>query len=184
MEIDNTWRKKTMKKYLPLTVLIALMSQALTYSPSAIDLRQKTASSPATAEAQTHGRNVTPDAVEWKPRWPGLEIAILSGDPAKEGVPFVYRLKLRDGLRVAPHWHPVDEHLTVMTGTLHMGMGEKFDTAGATALPAGSYSLMPKEMRHFVWAEGETILQLHGVGPFKTFWVNPADDPTKKTGSN
>jgi Domain of unknown function (DUF4437) len=173
-----------MKKYLPLAVLVALISQALTYSSSAINLQQKIATSHATAEAQAHGKKVTPDAVEWKPRWPGLEIAVLSGDPAKEGVPFVYRLKLRDGLIVPPHWHPVDEHLTVMTGTLHMGMGEKFDRAGATALPAGSYSMMPKDMRHFVWAEGETILQLHGVGPFKTFWVNPADDPTKKTGSN
>ena len=78
----------------------------------------------------------------------------------------------------------MDEHLTVMTGTLHVGMGEKIDRAAATALPAGSYSLMPKEMRHFVWAEGETVIQLHGVGPFKTFWVNPADDPDKKTRSN
>jgi hypothetical protein len=51
-------------------------------------------------------------------------------------------------------------------------------------LPAGSYSMMPKEMRHFVWAEGETIVQLHGIGPFKTIWVNPADDPSNKTGSN
>jgi quercetin dioxygenase-like cupin family protein len=177
-------RSKIMKKHLPFTVLVALVLSALTYSSFAIALQQKTASSPVTAEGQAHGRKVTPDAVEWKPRSPGLELAILSGDPAKEGVPFVIRLKLRDGTRVPPHWHPIDEHLTVMTGTLHMGMGEKFDTAGATALRPGSYSLMPKEMRHFVWAEGETILQLHGVGPFKTFWVNPADDPTKKTGSN
>jgi anti-sigma factor ChrR (cupin superfamily) len=173
-----------MKKYLPLTVLVALILPALTYSSYAIALRQQTTTSPATAEAQAHGRKVTPDAVEWKPRSPGLEIAVLSGDPAKEGVPFVIRLKLRDGLRVPPHWHPVDEHLTVMTGTLHVGMGEKTDHAAATALPAGSYSLMPKEMRHFVWAEGETVIQLHGVGPFKTFWVNPADDPDKKTGTN
>ena len=148
-----------MKKYPPLTVLVALILPALTYSSYAIALRQQTTASPATAEAQAHGRKVTPDAVEWKPRSPGLEIAVLSGDPAKEGVPFVIRLK-------------------------HVGMGEKIDRAAATALPAGSYSLMPKEMRHFVWAEGETVIQLHGVGPFKTFWVNPADDPDKKTRSN
>jgi len=173
-----------MKKYPPLTILVVLSLSALTYSSFAIALRQQTASPPATAEAQAHGRLVTPDAVEWKSRWPGQEIAVLSGDPAKEGVSFVIRLKLRDGTRVQPHWHPIDEHLTVMTGTLHVGMGEKFDRAAAAALPAGSYSLMPKEMRHFVWAEGETIIQLHGVGPFKTFWVNPDDDSNKKTGSN
>jgi quercetin dioxygenase-like cupin family protein len=181
--IDNTWRNKSMKKHLYLTVLVVFILPALTYSSSGIALQQKTAPTPAMA-SQAHGRMVTPDAVEWRPRSPGLELAVLSGDPAKAGVPFVIRLKLRDGTRVPPHWHPIDEHLTVMTGTLHMGMGEKFEPAGATALPAGSYSLMPKEMRHFVWAEGETILQLHGFGPFKTFWVNPADDPTKKTGSN
>jgi hypothetical protein len=173
-----------MKKYLHLAFLVVFILPALTYSSSGIALQQKTASSPATAESQAHGRMVKPDAVEWRPRSPGLEIAVLSGDPAKEGAPFVIRLKLRDGTNVPPHWHPIDEHLTVMTGTLHMGMGEKFDRAGAAALPAGSYSLMPKEMRHFVWAEGETIVQLHGVGPFKTIWVNPADDPAKKTGSN
>jgi len=173
-----------MKKYLSLSVFVVLSLTALTYSSFAIALRRQTASSPAIAEAQGHGIKVTPDAIEWKPRWPGLEIAILSGDPAKEGAPYVIRLKLRDGTKVPPHWHPVEEQLTVMTGTFHVGMGEKFDRTATTALPAGSYSLMPKEMRHFAWAEGETILQLHGIGAFKTFWVNPADDPTKKAGSN
>jgi protein-disulfide isomerase-like protein with CxxC motif len=61
---------------------------------------------------------------------------------------------------------------------------DKFDKAATTGLIAGTYSMMPKEMRHFVWAEGETIIQLHGIGPFKTFYVNPADDPSKKAGSN
>ncbi len=170
-----------MKKYLAFMFLFVLSQ--LVYSPSTIAQRQQTSASPAD-KAQAHGKKVTPDKVEWKPRSPGLEIAVLSGDPAKEGAPFVIRLKLRDGLQVPPHWHPIDEHLTVMTGTLHAGMGEKFDRAGATSLPAGSYLMMPREMRHFVWAEGETIIQLHGIGPFKTIWVNPADDPSNKTGSN
>ena len=61
-----------------------------------------------------------------------------------------------------------------------MGMGEKFDPSAAHEMPAGSYMLMPKEARHFAWAKGETVIQIHGIGPFKTIWVNPADDPSKK----
>src|SRR5262245_37400522 len=152
-----------------LFALVSLILSALTYSSFAVAQRQQNTTSPATAEAQAHGRTVTPDAVEWKPRSPGLEIAILSGDPAKEGVPFVLRLKLRDGLRVPPHWHPVDEHLTVMTGTLHVGMGEKFDRAAATAMPAGSYSQMSKEMRHFVWAEGPPASNFTASGHSRPF---------------
>jgi Domain of unknown function (DUF4437) len=173
-----------MKKYLSLTVLVVLILSALTYSSYAIALKHRISALPVNPVAQGHGSVVKPDAVKWIPRSPGLELAVLSGDPAKEGEPFVIRLKLRDGLTVPPHWHPIDEHITVLTGTLHIGMGEKFDKAATTALPVGSYSMMRKEMRHFVWAEGETILQLHGIGPFKTIYVNPADDPSKKAGSN
>jgi len=173
-----------MKKHLLLTVLIVFILSALTYSPFAVSLKYRSSALPVSTVAQGHGIVVKPDAVKWNPRSPGLELAILSGDPAKDGEPFVIRLKLRDGTTVPPHWHPIEEHLTVLTGTLHIGMGEKFDRAATTPLPPGSYSLMPKEMRHFVWAEGETILQLHGIGPFKTFWVNPVDDPSKKAGSN
>jgi len=168
---------RMMKKYLLLTALVVLILSAMTVSHRTSSLNVSTA-------AQGHGTMVKPDSIKWITRSPGLELAVLSGDPSKEGDPFVIRLKLRDGLTVPPHWHPIDEHLTVLTGTLHMGMGEKFDRGATTALPVGSYSMMPKEMRHFVWAEGETILQLHGVGPFKTFYVNPADDPSKKAGSN
>jgi hypothetical protein len=52
-------------------------------------------------------------------------------------------------------------------------MGEKFNESLATEMPSGSYALMPKEMRHFAWAKGETIIQIHGIGPFKTYWVEP-----------
>jgi hypothetical protein len=108
----------------------------------------------------------------------------MSGSPSTEGAPYVIRLKLADGVKIAPHWRPGDEHVTVVAGTFYVGMGEKFDESLAKGMPPGSYLLMPKEMRHFAWARGETIIQIHGIGPFKTFWVNPADDPEKKTGSN
>ena len=132
------------------------------------------------APAQSTHQATTPDAIKWAPFAPGIQVAAISGSPVQEGAPFVIRLKLADGARIPPHWHPTDEHVTVLSGTFFAGMGEKFDTSAGHALPAGSYALMPKEMRHFAWAKGETIVQVHGIGPFKIIWVNPADDPTKK----
>ena len=114
---------------------------------------------------------VAPDALKWRPVGTGTLLAVLDGAPDKEGVPFVIRLKLAGGTRVPPHWHPTDEHLTVISGTFYMGTGEKFDEATATALTTGTYAMMPKEVRHFGWTGVETVVQIHGVGPFKTYFV-------------
>ena len=64
---------------------------------------------------------------------PGAQMAVLAGDPGSEG-PFVIRIKLPAGYRVPPHWHPVDEHVTIISGTLQLGMGDKFDAASMRAL--------------------------------------------------
>jgi hypothetical protein len=125
---------------------------------------------------------VRPGDLKWGPAPPGLpagaQVAVLMGDPTKS-VPFVIRAKFPDGYKVPPHWHSTDENVTVLQGTLMLGKGEKFSDA-AEALPAGSYMSMPKMMRHFAWAKGETIIQVHGIGPFDIHYVNPADDPRKK----
>jgi quercetin dioxygenase-like cupin family protein len=127
---------------------------------------------------------VRPDAIKWGPAPPGLppgvQMAVLVGDPTKPGVPYVVRAKMPDGYRVPPHWHPHDENVTVLQGTMLMGEGEKFDPEHAMELSAGSFTRMPKTMRHFAMAKGETIIQLHGIGPFAIIYVNPADDPRKK----
>lgn len=109
----------------------------------------------------------------------GAKLALLEGDPGKEG-PFVMRLKLPDGYRIPPHTHPKPERLTVISGTFHIGMGDKFDTAKGMALPAGTYGTWAPGMRHYVWTKGETVVQLHGVGPWMIEYVNPDDDPRKK----
>lgn len=111
---------------------------------------------------------------------PGAKLAVLEGNPAKEG-PFVMRLKLPDGYRIPPHTHPKAERLTVISGTFNIGMGDKFDAAHGTAMPAGSYGTWSPGMKHYVWVKGETIVQLHGVGPWTIEYVNPADDPRKKS---
>ncbi len=106
----------------------------------------------------------------------GAKIAVLEGDPSKPG-PFVMRIKLPDGFKLPPHTHPKPERVTVISGSFHLGMGEKFDAKKAVALPAGTYGTWPAGMKHFVWVEGETVVQFHGEGPWTINYVNPADDP-------
>jgi hypothetical protein len=121
--------------------------------------------------------------IKWGPAPPvlekGAEFAVVSGDPSKAG-PYVIRLKIPAGFKIAPHWHPTDENVTVISGTFALAMGEKFDPAALKDLPAGGYALMPAEMRHFAQAKTAATVQVHGVGPFALNYVNPADDPSKR----
>jgi hypothetical protein len=125
---------------------------------------------------------VTPDKIKWGPAPPalpsGAQVAVLAGDPTKSGM-YTMRVKLPDGFKVPPHWHPTDENVTVIQGTFNIGRGEKFDRAATQEMPAGSYMRMPKTMQHFAWTKGETIVQVHGMGPFEINYVNAADDPRK-----
>lgn len=109
----------------------------------------------------------------------GAKLAVLEGDPGKPG-PFTMRLKVPDGYKVAPHWHPGIEHVTVLSGVFNIGTGEKADTAKAKALPAGSFVVLPEKTPHYVWTKGETIVQVHAIGPWGVTYVNPADDPRKQ----
>jgi anti-sigma factor ChrR (cupin superfamily) len=122
---------------------------------------------------------VRADDVVWKPLRPGAEIAVVSGDPAQAGAPFVMRFRYHGVVRVPPHWHPTDEHITVLSGTFMVGMGERFDESSATELPAGAYAFVHRKMAHYAWSKGDTVVQIHGIGPFTINYVNPADDPNK-----
>jgi len=139
---------------------------------------------PATDQADQGHVMVAPNEVKWGPAPPslpsGAQLAVLEGDPAKAGAPFTIRAKFPDGYQVPPHWHPTDENVTVLAGTLGMGLGESFDPAKGHEMTAGSYFRTPKGLRHFAWAKGETVIQVHGVGPFEVTYVNPADDPRRK----
>lgn len=108
-------------------------------------------------------------------------MAVLAGDLAASGI-FVLRVRSPDGTQFAPHWHSQTEHVTVIEGTFHVGMGEKLDKPAATAVPAGGFFVMPGNMRHFGWVEGATVLQVAGMGPFDINYVNPEDDPSRQVG--
>ncbi|PYT54559.1 MAG: hypothetical protein DMG43_05785 [Acidobacteria bacterium] len=113
--------------------------------------------------------------LKWTPIMKGCDLAPVSGDSNAEGAPFVLRIRCADGIKLPAHWHPTDEHLTVLKGTFLVGMGESFDEAKLQTMNVGNFLTMPKEMRHFGLCKGETIVQVHGAGPFKVNWVNPSE---------
>jgi mannose-6-phosphate isomerase-like protein (cupin superfamily) len=126
---------------------------------------------------------VMPTAVQWADGPgsipPGAQFAVIEGDP-KNAALFTMRLKLPAAYRIPAHWHPADEHVTVISGTFHMGMGDKLDTTKGTALGVGSFAVMPTQTHHYAWTNEETVVQLHGMGPWGINYVNPTDDPRKK----
>jgi quercetin dioxygenase-like cupin family protein len=135
--------------------------------------------------AQEHSHVfVVPQELQWGPASPklppGAQFAIVLGDPKTPGAPYVFRTKLPDGYSVPPHWHPMDENVTVLKGAMWVGFGERFEDQALRELPAGSFTLLPKNAPHYNRMKGETILQFHGIGPYDIFYVNPADDPSKK----
>jgi anti-sigma factor ChrR (cupin superfamily) len=113
--------------------------------------------------------------LKWTPIIKGCDLAAVSGDPNADGAPFVLRLRCVDGAKIPAHWHPTDENVTVLKGTFLVGMGETFDESKLQPMNVGNFVSMPKEMRHFGLCKGETIVQVHGAGPFKVNWVNPSD---------
>lgn len=126
-----------------------------------------------------HGMFTAAD-IPWKsgpPSLPaGAKIAVLEGDPSQEGI-FTMRLSLPDGYKIPPHWHPAFEHVTVISGSFNMGMGDTFDASKGQEMIAGSFGWMASGQRHYAWAKGETVVQLHGMGPWQIYYVNPQDDP-------
>jgi quercetin dioxygenase-like cupin family protein len=126
---------------------------------------------------------VAPSELKWGDPPPvfekGASFALVAGDPSKAGL-FVVRLKMPAGYKIAPHWHPTEEHATVISGTFAVGMGEKFDQSSMKTLPQGGYALLPAEMRHYAMATTDAIVQVDGQGPFMLTYVNPADDPSKR----
>src|SRR3954464_307552 len=104
----------------------------------------------------------------------GAQIAVLAGDPGATG-PYTVRLKLPAGYKIAPHWHPTDENVTVLAGTFSLGMGETYDLKSLKVLPVGGYAVLPAEMRPFAFTKSGATVQVHGTGPFVINYVNAAD---------
>jgi hypothetical protein len=97
------------------------------------------------------------------------DVEILAGHPDSAG-PFVMRIRELPGAIVPPHAHPVDEHITVVAGTWHFAVGERFDSAALTSMPVGTYAFAPKGATMFGWSPDGAVLQVHGAGPFHIHW--------------
>jgi hypothetical protein len=126
----------------------------------------------------------TPAQIKWGPPPPfvaaGAQLAVLEGNPMADSGDFTIRLKMPDGYKIAPHWHPKRENVTVISGTFKVGMGDKFEAAKMMSFPAGSFAYLDPDMHHYAMAVGPTVVQVHGMSPLQFNYVNPADDPSKK----
>jgi hypothetical protein len=127
-------------------------------------------------------RMISPGDLKWSdvPSLPaGAKIAIIEG-PMSEAVPFTVRLKFPPNYRIPAHWHPAVERVTVLSGTFHMGVGDKLDPQQSMPLTPGSIMLLQPKTNHFAWNTEEVIVQLNGTGPWGITYVNPSDDPRKQ----
>ncbi len=124
----------------------------------------------------------TPDQVKWGPAppflSPGAQLAVLEGDPMAPSGDFTIRLKLPNGYKIAPHTHPNRENVTVLSGTLKVGMGDRFEASKMMSFGAGSFAYLDPIMHHYAAASGETVIQIHGMSPVKFNYINAADDPS------
>jgi hypothetical protein len=132
-----------------------------------------------------YAQNVfTPDQVKWGPAPPfipaGAQLAVVEGNPMASSGDYTIRLKMPDGYRIAPHTHPLRENVTVISGTLKVGMGDTFDTNKMMSFGPGSFAYLDPSMHHYAGASGETVIQIHGMSPVKFNYINPADDPSGK----
>jgi quercetin dioxygenase-like cupin family protein len=126
---------------------------------------------------------LTSDDMIWVPAPPtlpaGVEIVVIEGDPREAG-PFTMRLLFPAGTRVAPHFHPGIEHATVLSGVVYCGVGKAYAREQLRRFPAGSFIVMPPGSPHFGEIGEDAVLQAHGIGPWHTTYVNPADVPGKR----
>jgi quercetin dioxygenase-like cupin family protein len=159
----------------PLSILVAL---ALLIVPVVVLGQSGSTPMPSASPASSHAL-FAPSDLHWqKGPLPGTKAAVLEGDPATSG-PFTMRVLFPADTKVPPHFHPAVEHVTVISGTFEVGLGEKFDAEKLTSLPAGSFAVMQARTPHFAHFKDETVVQLHGIGPWGITYVNPDDDPTK-----
>jgi hypothetical protein len=173
MCLDNQNRRYSVKKnlYLVLAVVALMFCAGKLFTISAM--------TPGAHEENAF----IPGTIPWGPAppfiAPGAQLAVLEGNPLGSTGDYTVRLKMPNGYRIAPHWHPLRENVTVISGTFKVGMGDRFDQNKMATFPAGSFAFLDPEMHHYAMAHGEVIVQVHGAAPLQFNYVNPEDDPSK-----
>jgi quercetin dioxygenase-like cupin family protein len=123
---------------------------------------------------------VNVEDIKWRPStlYPGVQVGDLEG--GAEAGPYTLRGRFPAGAIERPHWHPTIGHVTVLAGVVHFGLGNHFDSAATKAYRAGAFFIVPANVPHYLWMEGETTIQNHGQGPYEVVFVDPQDDPRKR----
>jgi quercetin dioxygenase-like cupin family protein len=102
----------------------------------------------------------------------GTQVAVLAGNPMKSGL-YIVRVKLPAGTVFGPHYHNDIENVTVVSGTLWVGVGDKVNQAAMKPLPAGSFVQVPAKLHHYAMAKTLTIIDRTGMGPASMVSVKP-----------
>jgi quercetin dioxygenase-like cupin family protein len=137
----------------------------------------------AAVVAQTTHVLVPADKVQWAPAPPflpsGAQISVLEGNPSEKGA-VTLRLKFPANYTIPPHWHSMSERVTVLSGALYVGMGDKVNRQTSQMLEPGGFVSLPANMHHYAWTDASTVVQINLEGPFDIFYVNAGDDPQKR----
>lgn len=176
-----------MKRFVLLTIglLVLVLGAAFAVADDAAKAsgaaKSAAAATPAQAAATAgEHRAFLPGDFKWADPPPGMpkgaKMAVIHGDPSAPGI-FAIRALLPAGYKVPPHFHPADENVTIISGELNVGMGDKWDETKGHALPVGAVAIMPIGAKHFAWTKVETVIQIHAMGPWGITYVNPQDDP-------
>src|SRR5256885_11820435 len=146
--------------------LMMLVMAAVAFGQATKSKTRTAGKSSASAAAQPIVMNL--DNMKWGPAPPdlppGAQLAVLEGDPSKAG-PYTVRVKFPDGYKVQPHWHPAAEKITVLSGTLKVGMGAKWDTSNPTTLSSGGVGGVPGGVEEFPRGGGGNGVQMHTNRP-------------------
>ena len=167
---------------------------------AAVGVAQTPSAKPAAAEKKSGGAMHSPLMMPGSEQWmdipaasmvgtPSVEmggtmkIAVLQGDPMTAGRSYTVRLSCTDGTKIAPHWHPTTENVTVIKGTFLIGMGAKWDDSAMKEIPVGGFASATAQMRHYAECKGDGIVQVNGIGPFVVNFVGPDDPGPAKKGN-
>jgi len=159
-----------MRVRIPVLFVAILLMPVFTFAQGAKPTAKQSAASHAI---------VTPDQLVWKPLIPGVESAVVSGDPDKKGGLYVIRIRAQGEVKVPPHWHVTDEHVTVLAGSFLVAHGDKYDASKLIEMKPGAHAIVPATMRHFALHKAGNVIEIYGEAPFVINWVNPEDDPNR-----
>ena len=145
----------------------------------AVDSKEDTSKSYYKQEPQTI-TVVSPDKISWNTMkvFPGALVALLLGDPRKEG-PYILRVKFPSNYIIPPNWQTATSFVTVISGSLHIGVGDNFDRNKGKTLVTENSVVIPSKSHLYFWTTEEVVLQVHGMGPWDIHYINPGEDPRK-----